>query len=220
MKWWFSDYDGTINLSHNDNIDQRDLNFIKKWIADGNKFAIATGRMHHEIAPILEKNQIPYDYMVCNNGAMAFEKNTGILYHTIIPMEARPALLAVMQKLQDRFTLGYCEFDKRMDYSHVYTEEIDSNHFFKNAPKQNNLETGAKAILTSPDLNLVYIYLNQADIAEVKEAFSQVPGCKVIRTHTNVIEVMSAEVSKAHGINEIQKIHNFANQDIVASGDG
>jgi hypothetical protein len=43
MKWWFSDYDGTINVNHNDIIEQQDLEFINEWIDDGNKLVIATG---------------------------------------------------------------------------------------------------------------------------------------------------------------------------------
>ncbi|WP_257789172.1 HAD family hydrolase [Spiroplasma clarkii] len=45
-------------------------------------------------------------------------------------------------------------------------------------------------------------------------------GCKAVRTHTNVLEVMDNDVSKAAGIGIIQKIHNFSNDDIVACGDG
>ncbi|ARU90931.1 HAD-superfamily hydrolase [Spiroplasma clarkii] len=220
MKWWFSDYDGTINIHHNDEIETKDLRFIKKWIETGNKFAIATGKMHHEIAPVLAMNKIPYDYMICNNGAIAYGKDQGILYHTPILMSSRAAIMDKLKVLQTKYILGYCTLDARKDYSYVPTPEIDDDPFFANAPKCNNLDEGAKDILNNPDLNLIYVYLSLKDVEKVKDFLQDIPGCKVVRTHKNVLEVMDASVSKAHGIKEIQKIHKFKIDDVIASGDG
>ncbi|AHI52381.1 Cof-type HAD-IIB family hydrolase [Spiroplasma culicicola] len=222
MKWWFSDYDGTINLQHNDYIDPRDMEFINKWIEEGNSFAIATGRMHHEIERVLDKVKIPYNYMICNNGAIVFEKGNGIIANTIIPFEEREEIVKIFNELKDRHILAYCLLDQRMDYSRVAVKEVDESEFLTTyAPKANNYDEGNHDILTSTDLNLLYVYLNQAEIENVQNIFnSRLKSCKAVRTHKNVIEIMHKDVSKAHGILKIKEIKGFSLDDVYTSGDG
>ncbi|QBQ07245.1 HAD superfamily hydrolase [Spiroplasma gladiatoris] len=222
MKWWFSDYDGTINLNHNDSIDPKDLNFINRWIKQGNTFAIATGRMVGEIQDILKKAKVPYNYIICNNGAMVYEKEKGIIAKTPIPFEYRKNISEIFKELRNNFILGYCLLDQRMSYSKIYTKEVEENPFLiKYAPKKNNFEQGQKDILENPDLNLLYIYINQSEARDVKKMLQEkFKGLKVVRTHANVIEVMHKEVSKAHGILEIQKLKHFELDDVITSGDG
>ncbi|QEH61250.1 HAD-superfamily hydrolase [Spiroplasma chinense] len=222
MKWWFSDYDGTINLQHNDYIDPKDLEFINRWIEQGNKFAIATGRMEHEIRPQLEAANIPYNYMVCNNGAVVYEKGKGIISKTSIPMESRKDIIELFEEIRDKYTLGYCILDERRGYSRVVEKEIDDNKFLTDyAPRENNFEIATQEILEDQDLNLLYIYVRQDGVEEVKKIIEgRVKGCKAVRTHVNVIEIMNENVSKAHGIFEVQKLKGFELDDVVTSGDG
>ncbi|AUB31102.1 Cof-type HAD-IIB family hydrolase [Spiroplasma floricola] len=222
MKWWFSDYDGTINLKHNDYIDSRDLEFIKRWIAKGNKFAIATGRMEHEIKPVLQKAQIPYDYMICNNGAVVYEKEYGVIANASIPMESRKEIIELFDTLKEKYILGYCLKDKRMSYSKIEEPEIYTNPFLKKyAPSENNFEQGNEDISNSPDLNLLYFYVPDSKVLQVKEMLNgKIKGCKAVRTHKNVIEIMREDVSKAYGIKVIQQLKGFDTKDIYTSGDG
>ncbi len=222
MKWWFSDYDGTINLTHNDYIDPRDLEFIKNWIKEGNKFAIATGRMEHEIKPVLEKAKIPYDYMICNNGAVIYENGKGVIANASIPKESREEIKDIFDSLKEKYVLGYCLKDKRMSYSKVDQPEVYGNAFLKKyASTHNNFEQGNYDILNSEDLNLLYFFLAESEIEEVKKILSgKIKGCKAVRTHKNVIEIMREDVSKAYGIKVIQELNNFSSKDVYTSGDG
>ncbi|WP_339020966.1 Cof-type HAD-IIB family hydrolase [Spiroplasma endosymbiont of Atherix ibis] len=222
MKWWFSDYDGTINLKHNDYIDPRDLDFIRNWIAEGNKFAIATGRMEHEIRPVLEKAQILYDYMICNNGTVIYEKGQKIIANASIPMESRKEIIELFDNLKEEYILGYCLKDKRMSYSKIDESEIYQNPFLiKYAPSENNFKQGNEDILNSSDLNLLYFYVPDSKVLQVKEILNgKIKGCKAVRTHKNVIEIMREDVSKAYGIKVIQKLKGFDIKDIYTSGDG
>ncbi|QGS51469.1 Cof-type HAD-IIB family hydrolase [Spiroplasma tabanidicola] len=222
MKWWFSDYDGTINLQHDDSIDPRDLDFINRWIKNNNAFAIATGRMVSEVQEVLAKNNVPYNYIICNNGAMVYEKDKGVIVETPIPLEYRKDIIEVLDKLRDKYILGYCLLDQRKDYAKPYLEEIDSNPFLsKYAPKKNNYEIGKKDILENKDVNLIYVYVNKDEAIEMRTFLEkQLPFLKVVRTHINVIEIMQKDVSKAHGILEIQKLKGFKMEDVITSGDG
>ncbi|AGR40738.1 HAD-superfamily hydrolase [Spiroplasma taiwanense CT-1] len=209
-------------MQHNDYIDPRDLNFINEWIKEGNYFAIATGRMENEIAPVLERQNIKWNYMVCNNGAVVYEKGVGAILNASIPMNLRTEIIELFEAIRNKYILGYCIKDQRRDYSKVSTKEIDNNEFLsKYAPKENNFEIGKNEILNSPDLNLLYFYINEDQVEEVKELLkNKLIGCKAVRTHKNVIEIMKEEVSKAQAIREIQKLKNFSLNDLLTSGDG
>ncbi|WP_158637875.1 Cof-type HAD-IIB family hydrolase [Spiroplasma monobiae] len=222
MKWWFSDYDGTINLMHNNFIDPRDLEFIRNWIKDGNKFAIATGRMEHEIRPVLEEVNIPYDYMICNNGAIIYEKDKGIIENATIPMESREDIIKIFKELKEQYVMGYCIKDERKPFSKVDEPEVYTNPFLEQyAPSYNNFEEGENDILNSPDLNLLYFFVAEADVLTVKTLLKdKIKKCKAVTTHRNVIEIMREDVSKAYGIKKIQEINNFQDSDVYASGDG
>lgn len=218
MKWWFSDFDGTISLSYNKDIDKRDLNFINKWIAQGNKFTVATGRMISQIKDVLEDFQIPYNYIICNNGSVVYEKEKGVIAHNIIPKKNRAEILKILKEIRKNYMISYCLLDKRYDYSTVQTREIDSR--YTTAPKSNRFEMGDKDILESDNLNTILFYINQEDAERVKAYFSAIPELKAIRTHTNMIEVVCKNVSKAKGIEVIQEIYGFNDEHIIASGDG
>jgi HAD superfamily hydrolase (TIGR01484 family) len=82
------------------------------------------------------------------------------------------------------------------------------------------LKLESKDIETNKDLNIIYFYVNKGDIEEIKNRFHAIPGLKAVRTVTNVIEVMNADVSKAHGIKIIEDMHNLDNANIFTSGDG
>ncbi|WP_338985174.1 Cof-type HAD-IIB family hydrolase [Spiroplasma endosymbiont of Diplazon laetatorius] len=222
MKWWFSDYDGTINLMHNNFIDPRDLEFIKLWIDNGNKFAIATGRMEHEITPVLEKADIPYDYMICNNGAVIYEKGKGVIENATIPMESRQDIINVFESIREKHVLGYCLKDERKPYSKVDEPEVYTNPFLEQyAPRENNFEEGNFDILNSPDLNLLYIFVAESDVLTVKTLLkNKIRNCKAVTTHRNVIEIMREDVSKAYGIEVIQKLNGFETSKVYTSGDG
>lgn len=80
-----SDYDGTFysdlrNLKIN-------IKAIEKFRKAGNLFAISTGRAYDSIKKECEKHNIPYDYLFCNDGAVLFNKDDGLIYAKEFPRE-------------------------------------------------------------------------------------------------------------------------------------
>ena len=75
-----SDYDGTFNKCKSSNIDA-----IKKFIGNGNIFSIASARSFKSLKSETNKYNIPYDYLICNNGGIIFDKDDNIIYfHPIL----------------------------------------------------------------------------------------------------------------------------------------
>lgn len=75
-----SDYDGTFNKCKSSNIDA-----IKEFIGNGNIFSIASARSFKSLKSETNKYNIPYDYLICNNGGIIFDKDDNIIYfHPIL----------------------------------------------------------------------------------------------------------------------------------------
>lgn len=80
MKIIISDYDNTYNL-HKKNklfnlINLKNTNkLIKKFIDNGNIFIINTGRYYNSIYNDIIKYNIPFNYLICNNGGEIYDNN-------------------------------------------------------------------------------------------------------------------------------------------------
>lgn len=72
-----SDFDNTIYVEDKNQL-QENIKYIKLWMRE-NIFVITTGRSYYSIYPLLVKNNIPYNYLICNNGAMVFDANNNII---------------------------------------------------------------------------------------------------------------------------------------------
>lgn len=78
VKLFVSDYDGTLHIKGE--VDQETLNAIKAFRAHGNLFAIATGRSIKSIQHQIDEYQIPVDFIIGDNGAIAFDENNEELF--------------------------------------------------------------------------------------------------------------------------------------------
>lgn len=85
MKLLASDYDKTFRT----NVKTLKLNIasINRFRQNGNKFAIVTGRSFVSIKKEIEKYNIKYDYLVCNNGLIIFDNNDNIINYSILNQE-------------------------------------------------------------------------------------------------------------------------------------
>ena len=78
-----SDYDGTFHSDlKNLRINQKAVEEFRK---KGNLFAISTGRPYDSIKRECKKYDIKYDYLFCNDGAVLFDSNDGIIYAKEFP---------------------------------------------------------------------------------------------------------------------------------------
>ncbi len=67
-----SDFDNTLYLEDNMELTKRNISSIKNFISQGNSFCIITGRNYTDLKLLLEKYQIPYTYLICEDGAKIF----------------------------------------------------------------------------------------------------------------------------------------------------
>lgn len=71
MKILASDFDKTLFVE-NEEVFNKNILAIKKFITQGNIFCIITGRNYSHIKEDLNKHKIPYSYLICADGAKIF----------------------------------------------------------------------------------------------------------------------------------------------------
>ena len=72
MKILASDFDNTIYFLDDKEKNKKNVTAIKKFISQGNIFCIITGRNYSDLKILLNENDIPYSYLVCEDGAKIF----------------------------------------------------------------------------------------------------------------------------------------------------
>lgn len=71
MKILASDFDKTLFIE-NEEVFNKNILAIKKFITQGNIFCIITGRNYSHVKEDLNKYKIPYSYLICADGAKIF----------------------------------------------------------------------------------------------------------------------------------------------------
>ena len=71
MKILASDFDNTIYLDDKEET-KKNIESIRKFVSFGNIFCIITGRNYIDLKKILIEENIPYTYLVCEDGAKIF----------------------------------------------------------------------------------------------------------------------------------------------------
>ncbi|AGR42268.1 HAD-IIB family hydrolase [Spiroplasma diminutum] len=222
MKWWFSDYDGTLTLKENNyELVQRDINFINKW-TEKNKFIIATGRDIDHINELIETHKFNVEYKITNNGASMFKGNE-VLYELSIPMSERKKIYDVLHKLHKLCgikisdTFNSIEISGIKEESPRYESTIVREHWFSKEDKFNEY---IDQILTNEKINNISLYAHVQDFDYIKDLLKDLENMKIIQTSPFVLELMHKEVSKYSGIKYLQEKYNINQEDIISSGDG
>ena len=75
-----SDYDGTFNIHNNRSVIDSNIDTVKRFIDNGNIFSLASARSFNPLKREIDKYKIPYNYLVCNNGGVVFDKDDNIIF--------------------------------------------------------------------------------------------------------------------------------------------
>lgn len=92
MKIAACDFDGT--LYRDGAVSGEDLAAIAEWRAAGNAFGIVTGRGRHTLLRDVERLAVPYDFLICNNGAMICDEKGRDVYCAALPGPVRAEIMA------------------------------------------------------------------------------------------------------------------------------
>ncbi|AUB31806.1 HAD-IIB family hydrolase [Spiroplasma floricola] len=222
MKWWISDFDGTLTLKENNyELIERDINFVKQWTKE-NKFIIATGRDIDHVNELVQQHGFDVEYKITNNGAAMF-KGQKTLYELSIPMTQRQKIYDALKKLHNfcgiklSDTLNAIEISGIKEEKPRYEATIVIPLWFE---KEDKFDEYIETVLTNEKLNNVALYAHTQDFDYIRSLFKDLKDVKILHTSPFVLELMHQDVSKYTGIKYLQEKYNIDPKDIISSGDG
>lgn len=194
----FSDYDGTIYIPNTDM--GRNVKLIEEYQSLGGKFIIVTGRSKQSITEVVQKYNMKYDYIISNNGAVAFDSVGNKIYKQEIKPEDSNEIIKYLNTKSNIEILFYDERDK-IDYCN-----------------QDLLKIRAK----SYDIDLV-----EKIEKEVNELFgdkviahTNFPAMYYDNIKFAITDIVSIEAGKEKTIEQLLKILQVEVEDVVTVGDG
>ncbi|MBQ7140011.1 MAG: HAD family phosphatase [Bacilli bacterium] len=182
-----SDFDNTLYKNTKDLI--LNINAINSFVEKGNIFIIATGRCYKDISKFTIKYNIPFNYLICNDGATIFDSNGNLIYKKNIPYETGVKIIE------------YLKLNKLMNKSYIdtgfdYTKDI--NYDFNGI------------IIRAFDKEESQILLNN-----IINNFEGIHGYM----SDNWINIIEQSVNKASGIEVLCKMNNYDKNSIYTIGD-
>ncbi len=114
MKILVSDFDGTLFTTEEQT--RKNCMAIHQFQKEGNLFVIATGRNLDSLLRVTREYNIPYDYLICNDGTMIFDHNHNCLSTVYIPLECNQQIIRAIEE-DDPYVIWY------LDTGHGYTND-------------------------------------------------------------------------------------------------
>ncbi len=116
-----SDYDNTLYTS--DEQIKKNIEKINEFINRGNLFVIATGRSYIDISKMIMKYNIPFNYLICNDGGTIFNNNGKLLYKKDIDLLTAQS---IFKDLEVKNLLDITFIDTGYDYSKKIENEVNA----------------------------------------------------------------------------------------------
>lgn len=112
-----SDFDNTIYYANDEERNKKNIEAIKNFIAQGNIFIIITGRNYTRLKKTLNEYDIPYTYLVCEDGAKMFNSTDYCIDSTFLDEEEIIQVKKVLEDLEVDYYLddGYNETEYHPD---------------------------------------------------------------------------------------------------------
>ena len=194
----FSDYDGTLYIKNQDM--QRNIKLIDKYRELGGKFVIVTGRSKNSIDGEIKKYNIPYDYIITNNGASIFDDTGNKIYNQPISIKTSLKIIDYLKSKENIEVFYYAEQDK-VEYNkqellkiRVRTSERD---VAKNIEKQLNIVFANKIV-----------------------AHAAFPSIYYSNSEISIVEIVSAKAGKEKSIRKLLQLLNIPSEQVITIGDG
>ena len=109
MKILASDFDNTIYFPDNDELTKDNIESIRKFITKGNIFCVITGRNYTDLKVYLNKYNIPYSYLICEDGAKIFNNMDYCIDTTYLDEEMIDEIKSILDEIKCDYYLddGY-----------------------------------------------------------------------------------------------------------------
>lgn len=212
-----SDLDGTLlNPEHRlSSYTKSVLQAIRKKNVN---FVFATGRHHVDVEQMRENMEIEA-FMITSNGARVHDSQGNLVYSKNVDPVLAPEIAKIVQHDPLIYTHVY-----RGDEWWVNREDEYSLSFFKDT--NFGYELFDPNDFLTDDISKIYFTIKTDELhfhlVKLKKTLEHIYGDKinVAFSTLNCLEVMGANVSKGHALNNVANMLGLSLQDSIAFGDG
>ena len=217
MKILASDFDETIFFLNDEEKNKRNIEAIQKFISQGNIFCIISGRNYSDLKYYLTKYNIPYTYLICEDGAKIFNNVDYCIETVLLNPNDIKNIIPVLEENKFDYYLddGYnktnnyndCvkivinskdekEKNKIVDllkdkgYYHIYASRFHVNIINKSVNKEKALKKLFN--IENLDYNLLHVIGDNENDYEMIKSF---PGAVMKKHHKILDELKKEEVS-------------------------
>ena len=194
----FSDYDGTIYITEESM--PKNVKSIKEYNKLGGKFVIVTGRSKTSVSKVISQYNIPYDYIISNNGSIILNKDKEKIYEQVKVPDITNKILNYLETKENIELFFYDDNDKI---------------------KYNNQNLLKIRIKTS-DYKLAQIIEDDINSSFKKDviACSTFPGMYYDNHDFVLIDIVSKKAGKENAIKKLLEILNLEKDKALTIGDG
>jgi len=183
----FSDYDGTIYITE-ENM-ERNVKAIEEYRNYGGKFVIVTGRSKTSVSNVIKQYNIPYDYIISNNGAVIFNIDMVKIYEQAITTDISNKIIDYLNTKENIEIFFYDDEDK---------VEYHNQELLKLRVRTSNYEL---AQTIEDEINSMF----KDDV----RAHSAFPGMYYDNHDFVIIDIVSKNAGKEKAINKLLQILNI-----------
>ncbi|MDH8677201.1 Cof-type HAD-IIB family hydrolase [Fusibacter bizertensis] len=215
-----SDIDGTLLMS-NKHISEVTKKRIFDLIDAGHIFAIATGRMHG--AGKIITQELDYDgFLISCNGAVVKHLKTGEVIQAI---ELKPGLAQMVSEVCEKYGAYYHLYD--MDTIYANSNRNLAKKFSDGMPalpeafKFNVVfPESLPALIGKMPIYKIGLFHEKPEVFEaIMAELKLIDGLETCKSLETSFDVMAKGVSKATGIEALQKYFDVPLEDVIAFGD-
>ena len=209
MKIAACDFDGT--LYRNKTIDPADLSAIAAWRSEGNAFGIVTGRGCSTLLRDMGPFRVPYDFLVCNNGAMICGRDAQGLYFATLPRPVRDMVIAhpgMEAATQCAFFAGPALYAHAGKVPYWILPQFPLPQM---APEVARTLPLHQISLAYPDA--------ETSAGWAAELQAMCAGCAGVHCSSICIDITAPDVSKATGMERLVRQQQWKPADVLVIGD-
>lgn len=163
MKILASDFDLTLFVL-DENVVAKNVSAIQKFISAGNLFCIITGRSYSDIKVLLNQYQIPYSYLLCEDGAKIFNSVDYCIDTVMLDGDLVSKIISILEEDGWEYILddGYNVTTNVSDCVKVFTEYQDREKAIMTVSKLKE-KLDVFAYLSSSHINIISSSVNKAN---------------------------------------------------------
>lgn len=211
MKLFASDYDGTCKI--HDQVSEENRAAIDAWRAQGNAFALVTGRSMESIQKEIETYHLHVDYIVGNNGGAVYDHAFQELHTHYLPFDQ---VLHILEYVKSETSISYV----LNDGFYRAKEVLDASREDKKYANTTTTKTIQELLAHKKIAQIVISLDNDVDTRRIADYINANYGTVACAfRNVNCVDIAPYGVSKATGIHEILHHTGWNKENVYAIGD-